>query len=132
MVKHGNFCSMLALVFFLRMFVLGRAGLSGKDAAMEHHVYFWLKEEKKNAADIATFEKGLADLFEISEVAGGVWGKSADTPERPVTDKNFDYALSMSFDSLAEHNIYQDHVDHDVFVNDFKDWWEKVLVMDVG
>ena len=98
---------------------------------MEHHVYFWLKEEKKNAADIATFEKGLADLFEIAEVGGGVWGKSADTPERPVTDKSFDYALSMRFKSLADHNVYQEHADHDVFVDTFKDWWQKVLVMDV-
>ena len=42
---------------------------------MEHHVYFWLKEEKKNAADQALFEQGLADLFKIKEVAGGRWGK---------------------------------------------------------
>ena len=74
---------------------------------MEHHVYFWLKEERKNAADQALFEQGLADLFNIKEVAGGIWGQSADTPERPVTDKSFDYALSMSFDSMADHNVYQ-------------------------
>lgn len=99
---------------------------------MEHHVYFWLKQERKNAADLAAFEKGLADLFAIKEVADGIWGKSADTPERPVTEKGFDYALSMKFDSLEDHNVYQDHVDHDAFVDAFKDWWEKVLVMDVG
>ena len=98
---------------------------------MEHHVYFWLKEEKKNAADQALFEQGLADLFKIKEVARGRWGKSADTPERPVTDKSFDYALSMQFDSMADHNVYQDDPDHDVFVDAFKDWWQKVLVMDV-
>ena len=98
---------------------------------MEHHVYFWLKEGKKNADHREAFEKGLADLFEIAEVGGGVWGKSADTPERPVTDKSFDYAISMRFESLADHNVYQDHPDHDVFVDTFKDWWQKVLVMDV-
>jgi hypothetical protein len=99
---------------------------------MEHHVYFWLKEERKNEVDQGVFEKGLADLFKIGEVSGGMWGKSADTPERPVTDKSFDYALSMQFKTLEDHNIYQDHADHDVFVEAFKDWWEKVLVMDVG
>lgn len=98
---------------------------------MEHHVYFWLKQERKNDVDLALFEQGLADLYEISEVAGGMWGKSAATPERPVTDKSFDYALSMKFDSLADHDVYQEHADHDVFVNAFKNWWEKVLVMDV-
>jgi hypothetical protein len=99
---------------------------------MEHHVYFWLKEEKKNAADQALFEQGLADLFKIKEVAGGRWGKSADTPERLVTDKSFDYGLSMQFDCMADHNVYQADPDHDVFVDAFKDWWQKVLVMDVG
>ena len=99
---------------------------------MEHHVYFWLKEERNNESDRAVFEKGMADLFKIDEVAGGIWGRSADTPERPVTDKTFDYAISLKFDSLKTHNIYQDHPEHDVFVDAFKDWWKKVLVMDVG
>jgi hypothetical protein len=99
---------------------------------MEHHVYFWLKEERKNEPDRVVFEKGLADLFGIDEVAGGMWGSSAKTPERPVTDKSFDYALSMEFDSLEQHNIYQEHPGHDVFIDAFKDWWDKVLVMDVG
>ncbi|MBT8038045.1 MAG: Dabb family protein [Verrucomicrobiae bacterium] len=102
-----------------------------KNVAMEHHVYFWLKEEKKNSADLASFELGVMDLLKIGEISAGLWGKSADTPSRPVTDKSFDYAISLKFDSLELHNIYQDHPDHHVFVNAFKDWWEKVLVMDV-
>ena len=107
-------------------------GLVRDAVGMEHHVYFWLKEERKNEVNRVVFEKGLADLFGIDEVAGGMWGGSADTPERPVTDKTFDYALSLEFDSLDDHNVYQDHPDHDVFVAAFKDWWERVLVMDVG
>lgn len=99
---------------------------------MEHHVYFWLKEERKNAGDRDLFEKGLADLYQIKEVAGGVWGQSAQTPERPVTDKSFDYALSMRFETIDDHNVYQADPAHDVFVDSFKDWWQKVLVMDVG
>lgn len=99
---------------------------------MEHHVYFWLKEERKNDADCAAFEQGLAALFEIENVAGGCWGKPADTPVRPVTDNTFDYALSMQFDTIEEHNIYQDHPDHHVFVERFKDFWQQVKVMDVG
>ncbi|BDS06641.1 hypothetical protein NT6N_16810 [Oceaniferula spumae] len=99
---------------------------------MEHHVYFWLKEEKKNEADRAAFEAGMGELLKIENIASGMWGKSAATPERPVTVKSFDYALSLKFDSLEEHNIYQDHPDHDVFVDSFKDLWDKVQVMDVG
>jgi hypothetical protein len=112
--------------------MLGKRIFSHESLRMEHHVYFWLKDKRKNEADRAVFEKGLTALFEIQEVAGGTWGPSAQTPERPVTDKSFDYALSMQFDTLENHNIYQDHADHDVFVAAFKDWWDKVLVMDVG
>ena len=32
---------------------------------MEHHVYFWLKDERQNSADRAEFEKALAGLFEM-------------------------------------------------------------------
>lgn len=99
---------------------------------MEHHVYFWLKEEHKNAEDMAAFEKALTALYEISEISGGKWGKSAATPARPVTDKTFDYAISMHFDSVEMHDLYQVHPDHDVFVDAFKPWWERVLIMDVG
>lgn len=105
--------------------------MKAKNGAMEHHVYFWLKEEKKDAASVAAFEHGLDELLKIDQIASGVWGKSAATPERPVTDKSFDYAISLKFDSLDAHNVYQDHADHHVFVNAFKDLWEKALVMDV-
>lgn len=115
-----------------RNFTLGKRSSDGGCSGMEHHVYFWLKPERDNAADRSVFEKGLADLFEIDEVAGGMWGGSAPTAERPVTDKSFDYALSMQFVSLVTHDRYQEHPEHDVFVDQFKDWWQKVLVMDVG
>ena len=98
---------------------------------MEHHVYFWLNEDRKNSADRAAFEAGLAKLFEIATVAGGMWGRQASTPQRPVTDKSWDYALSMSFETLETHNSYQEDPDHDVFVAAFKDWWARVLVMDL-
>jgi hypothetical protein len=107
------------------------ACLEGMLLGMEHHVYFWLKDERNNESDRVVFEKGMADLFGIDVVAGGIWGSSAPTPERPVTDKSFDYALSMEFESVAKHDAYQVHPDHDVFVNTFKDWWKKVLIMDV-
>ncbi|MEM9079792.1 MAG: Dabb family protein [Verrucomicrobiota bacterium] len=99
---------------------------------MEHHVYFWLKEEFKGEAARGEFEAGLAGLFEIETVAGGIWGKSAGTEERPVTDKSWDYALSLHFESQAEHDAYQVDPKHDGFVEAFKERWAKVLVMDVA
>ena len=98
---------------------------------MEHHVYFWLKEEKKNSADRAAFEEGLQNLFKIEEVAEGIWATPASTAVRPVTVNSWDYALSIKFASQKEHDIYQDHAEHDVFVDAFNTFWDKVQVMDL-
>lgn len=98
---------------------------------MEHHVYFWLSADKKNPEDRAAFERGLQALFAIKEVAGGTWATPAATAVRPVTENSWDYALSMKFDTLEAHNIYQEHPDHDVFVEGFKTWWSRVQVMDL-
>jgi hypothetical protein len=99
---------------------------------MEHHVYFWLKEEHQNAADRAIFEQGLESLFEIPLVTGGRWAVPAKVMPRPVIDQSWDYALSMHFANVEDHDAYQVDPDHNVFVGTFKDWWAKVLVMDLA
>jgi hypothetical protein len=99
---------------------------------MEHHVYFWLKEENQNAADRAVFEQGLASLFEIDLCAGGRWAVPAKVMIRPVIDQSWDYALSMQFATLEDHDAYQVDPDHKVFIATFKEWWAKVLVMDLA
>ena len=114
-----------------RYFVLGKLAEKGDGWCMQHHVYFWLKEEHDNAETRATFEAGLEACSKVPNVAGGSWGQPAPTPERPVTDKSFDYGLYLSFDSLEKHDAYQAHPEHDVFVDSFKHLWGKVLVMDV-
>lgn len=99
---------------------------------MEHHVYFWLKDEHKNPADRAAFEQGLADLFQIDLVAGGRWAIPAKVELRPVVDQSWDYALSMQFTTLADHDAYQDVPAHHRFIDTFKPLWAKVLVMDLA
>lgn len=98
---------------------------------MEHHVYFWLKEERKNESDRAAFEAGLDALMKIEHIASGVWGVSANTPDRPVTDKSFDYAISLKFENVEQHDLYQDHPEHHLFVDKFLDFWQDVKVMDL-
>jgi hypothetical protein len=99
---------------------------------MEHHVYFWLKEERRNEADRAAFEEGLAGLFKIGLVVGGRWAVPAKVMERPVIDQSWDYALSMRFATIENHDAYQTDPDHSAFIARFKDWWAKVLVMDLA
>jgi hypothetical protein len=99
---------------------------------MEHHVYFWLKEDHQNAADRAVFEQGLDSLFKIDLVKGGRWAVPAKVALRPVIDQSWDYALSMQFENLEGHDAYQTDADHHAFINTFKEWWAKVLVMDLA
>lgn len=98
---------------------------------MEHHVYFWLKEENKNEADRVAFEAGLEKLFEIPQVVEGVWGTPAPVMARPVIDQSWDYALAMTFDSIEDQDAYQVDADHHVFIDSFKDFWAKVEVRDI-
>ncbi len=99
---------------------------------MDHHVYFWLHPEHQTAAERALFEKGLAALFEIPLVAGGRWTVPAAVPPRPVIDNSWDYALTMQFASLADHDAYQADPAHSAFIDAHKERWTKVLVSDLA
>ena len=99
---------------------------------MDHHVYFWLKDEHKNDADRATFEKELTALLKIHLVAGGRWAVPANVMPRPVIDQSWDYALAMQFADVVNHDAYQIDPDHQVFIDGFKDWWVQVQVKDLA
>lgn len=94
-----------------------------------HSVYFWL-DPALLPAQKADFERGLTALFQIDCVAGGRFGTAAATPARPVTQNTFDYALFLEFRSVADHNAYQAHPDHDAFVKQFAPWFREVRVFD--
>ncbi len=99
---------------------------------MDHHVYFWLKEDHKTDSDRAIFEKGLAALFEIPLVKGGRWAVPAKVMERPVIDQSWDYALTMRFDSVEDHDAYQDFPKHHDFIATCSHMWERVEVRDLA
>ncbi len=99
---------------------------------MEHHVYFWLKDEFKAAASRAEFESGLDALFNLGLVAGGRWAFPAEVAPRPVIDQSWDYALTMQFATIEDHDAYQVDPDHQVFINSFKDRWATVQVRDLA
>lgn len=94
---------------------------------MEHHVYFWLKDD----ADRAAFEQGLEGLREIPTVADIYWGTPAATEKRPAVDQSWSYGIALIFDSIADHDAYQVHPKHVEFVETFRPMWSKVLIMDV-
>lgn len=98
---------------------------------MQHNVFFWIKEEHKNAELIAEFEAGLNVISKISNVTTGGWGTPAKVAPRPVVEDSYDYGLYCTFDNVAEHDAYQVHADHQAFLNRFKPLFERVLVLDV-
>ena len=96
---------------------------------VRHNVYFWLDEPLSDDDKVA-FEGGLGALFEIDVVSTGSFGRAAETPERPVTHNSFDYALVLEFESVDQHNAYQIHPEHDVFVEKFGPWFKEIRVFD--
>ena len=96
---------------------------------VRHNVFFWL-DESLGDSEKSTFEKGLQALFEIDVVSRGDWGKSAATPERPVTQNSYDYALFLEFNDVEAHNAYQVHPGHDEFVENYSKWFKQVRVYD--
>ncbi|MEO0416760.1 MAG: Dabb family protein, partial [Verrucomicrobiota bacterium] len=69
-------------------------------------------------------------LFAIDVVQHGQYGRAASTPERPVTQNGFDYALVLEFADVESHNAYQVHDEHQVFVDTFGKWFDEVRVFD--
>jgi len=99
---------------------------------MEHHVYFWLKDEYRNSVNRLAFEQGLSSLFEIVQVAGGRWAVPAKVAARAVIDQSWDYALTMQFASVEDHDLYQVEAIHQIFIESFGDWWAQVQVKDLA
>ncbi len=97
---------------------------------MQHHVYFWLKEDFLNDPQRKQFEQALDNLVAIDGVVRGSWGIPAAVPDRPVVDKSFHYALSLEFETVAEHDAYQQADGHKEFLNQFSTWWKKVQIYD--
>ena len=69
-------------------------------------------------------------LFDIDVVKAGSCGTAAATPERPVTNNDFDYALFLEFENVADHDADQIHPDLQVFVDNFSQWFKTVTIFD--
>lgn len=96
---------------------------------MIHSVYFWMTDEaRRDSVDV--FREALGKLVQIDVIEQACIGRPAATTERPVTDHSFDFSLLLHFRSKDDHDVYQDHPDHHVFVERCRGWWSKVVVYD--
>ena len=97
-----------------------------------HNAYFWLRKDL-STEDRAIFERELMELSKISYLERGFAGASAPIEKRAVTDNSFDYATSLHFKSLDDHEYYQKECKvHAKFVSTCKSYWVKVLIYDIN
>ena len=95
---------------------------------LTHHVLFWLKadttEEQKKA-----FRGGLESLKEVEIIKSFYIGTPAPI-ERAVVDTSYTFSLLIVFDDLAGHDVYQVHPIHKAFLDEFRVFFEKVVIYD--
>jgi len=94
-----------------------------------HNVYFYFKESA-TPDQVARCMEAAAGLRRIETVRHLWVGTPAKVPDRPALEKGWAFALTVVFDSVSDHNSYQEHALHLEFVSGFKDLWEKVVVYD--
>jgi hypothetical protein len=93
-----------------------------------HTVYFWLKDDVTDD-DRAFFRETINLLAELDAVACYI-GPPAATEARPVIDASYDLGLTVVFDSIAQHDVYQEHPKHLEFIDKCNHLWERVQVYD--
>ena len=95
---------------------------------LAHHVFFWLKPEitKQQKED---FRKGLESLKGV-ETAQQIHVGVPAPISRAVVDTSYSFSLLVFFNDLAGHDVYQSHPVHKAFLENFKTWWDKVIIYD--
>ena len=93
-----------------------------------HHVLFWLKADVTEDQKLA-FRKSLATLENIEVVKTFHIGTPAPI-ERAVVDTTYTFSLLLIFEDMAGHDVYQVHPLHKAFLDEFKIYFEKVIIYD--
>ena len=95
-----------------------------------HNVYFWL-HDSVTANEKNDFYLGIQTfLSAVDEVVKFEIGTPADTPRRDVVNHAYGYSIFVWFNSENEHDVYQTHPAHAIFINNFESLWANVQVFD--
>jgi hypothetical protein len=94
-----------------------------------HSVYFWLKPGL-TAAQRANFRTEVMKLAAVRTIGKIYVGAPASVPERSVTERSFDLALTVVFKDGAAHDAYQVDPIHLAFVDRNQSSWTRVQVFD--
>jgi hypothetical protein len=95
---------------------------------LSHHVLFWLKADTTEAQKKA-FRAGLETLQKVESIKSIYIGTPAPI-SRAVVDTTYTFSLVIIFEDLAGHDVYQVHPLHKAFLDEFRSFFEKVVIYD--
>ena len=96
-----------------------------------HSALFWLRKDL-TPAERDTFASEVRRLAKIPYLESGFVGTPAQTERRAVADHSFDYATSLHFKTLEDHEFYQSKCEHHArFVSACASLWERVVIHDI-
>jgi hypothetical protein len=94
-----------------------------------HTVFFWMKKNAPKGAAKQTVQDALKYLK--TPTVKQLWaGPPAKTAARDVINSTYDVGLTVTFDSVADHDAYQEDPQHQVFIRRNKKNWLRVEVFD--
>jgi hypothetical protein len=93
-----------------------------------HCVYFWLRDDL-TPDELKAFVDGVNSLTTCESVRQGYVGVPAPT-DRPIIDRSYSYALVVTFDDEAAHDVYQEDPIHDAFRQNCAQYWKTVKIYD--
>lgn len=99
------------------------------DSAFAHTVYFWFKSPD-NQEHRSTFEASLKKFLANSKYAKTNFIGTPPKASRDVVDGSFTYSLIVTFESVEAQQNYQEEEAHLIFIEECKDFWDKVIVYD--
>jgi hypothetical protein len=96
---------------------------------LQHTVYFYLNDDV-NEQQREDFESGLKALLEIESIYKSELGVPGDTESRDVTDHSFGYSIFTWFKTMEDYTTYDEHPDHQRFIETYNSLWADVKVYD--
>ena len=101
-----------------------------QQAGFFHNVFFWLREGGGPDAAQQLIQGCRQHLTGIPGILRLSVGVPAGT-QRAVVDNSYGVALLIEFADRAAHDVYQDHPDHQRFIQECGPLWERVQIYDV-
>jgi hypothetical protein len=95
---------------------------------LTHHVLFWLKSDTTEIQKKA-FRASLESLKDVETIHTMYVGTPSPI-DRAVVDTTYTFSLLIVFHDLVGHDVYQVHPLHKAFLDEFRIFFEKVVIYD--